>query len=196
MHLKVKIQGRRAHGAYPWRGTNAIDIAVNIISELKKVKFSYRSDKHLRPPTVNVGTIKGGDKVNIVADWCEFELDFRFLPGTLAPELLKKLRSIIKKYTKKFKIEIESIQQPYRISQKHELVLQLKSAMRNLKVKPLIKGSEGATVITFFQHKNIPALATGFGSGGCAHMSDEFVRVSNLYKGTQVLEEFLKSYKF
>jgi len=196
MHLKVKILGKRAHGAYPWRGLNAIDIAINIIKEIKKRKFSYKKDKLLRPPTINVGTIKGGDKVNIVADWCEFELDFRFLPGMSARDLLKELKRAIRKYSRRYKIEIQGIQQPYQISQTHSLVGHLKKAAQNFKISSTVKGSEGATVITFFQHKNIPAVATGFGSGGCAHMADEFVKIDNLYKGAKFLEEFLKNYKF
>jgi acetylornithine deacetylase/succinyl-diaminopimelate desuccinylase-like protein len=51
-------------------------------------------------------------------------------------------------------------------------------------------------MITFFQHKGIPAIATGFGCGGCAHIADEYVKVENLYRGALVLEEFLRSYRF
>jgi succinyl-diaminopimelate desuccinylase len=196
MHLKVKIQGKRAHGAYPWRGVNAIDIAVNMLKEMKKHKFVYKKNKYLRPPTLNIGTIRGGDKVNIVADWCEFELDFRFLPGMSARELLRDLRNTINKHTKKFKIEIEGIQQPYRIDERHSLVAGLKNAMEQFKVRPVVKGSEGATVITFFQDKNIPSVATGFGSSGCAHIANEYVKIENLYKGARVLEKFLKDYQF
>jgi len=207
MHIKVKIQGKRAHGAYPGRGINAIDIAIDIIKEIKAHRFHYRKNKFLKAPTINTGTIRGGDKVNVVADWCEFELDFRFLPGSQAKDLLKALKGIINKHTKKFyrhggipknagKIEIEGIQEPYNINKGHSLVKGFISAMRKFKIKPRISGSEGATVITFFQHKNIPAIATGFGSGGCAHTADEYVKVDNLYKGALVLEEFLKNYRF
>ena len=196
IHLKVKIQGLRAHGAYPWMGINAIDIAIDIIREVKSHKFHYSGNKYLRPPTINTGTIRGGDKVNVVADWCEFELDFRFLPGMSAKKLLKVLKDIIRKRTRNFRIEIEGIQEPYYISQNHPLVEGLTRAMREFKILPHIKGSEGATVITFFQHKNIPAIATGFGSSGCAHTVDEYAKVDNLYKGTLALEEFLKSYQF
>lgn len=196
MHLKVKIQGKRAHGAYPERGINAIDIAIDTIKEIKAHKFPYPENRYLRPPTLNIGTIKGGDKVNVVADWCEFELDFRFLPGMSAKGLLKVLRGIINRHAKKFKIEIEGIQEPYCISKRHPLVVYLKKAMRKVRVKPVVKGSEGATGITFLQHKNIPAVATGFGSGGQAHATDEYVKIDNLYKGTHVLEEFLKNYRF
>jgi len=196
VHLKVKIQGRRAHGAYPELGINAIDITIDILKELRRYKFVYPKNKYLKPPTLNIGTIKGGDKVNVVADWCEFELDFRFLPGMSEKEILKVLEQIIHRYTRKFKIEIEGIQKPYRISETHPLVRHLTEAVRKVGLGPVIKGSEGATTITFFQDKNIPAVATGFGCGGCAHISDEYVKIDNLYKGALVLEEFLKKYRF
>jgi len=196
MHMTVKITGKRAHGAYPWRGINAIDIAINAIKEIKSIKFSRTRHKYLRPPTINVGTIRGGDKVNIVADWCEFELDFRFLPGSHASEIISKVKKILSSYTKKYKVQIQGIQQPYNIEEAHALVSCLKKAARIVKVSARVKGSEGATVITFFQHKNIPAIATGFGYGGSAHTADEFVKIDRLYKGALLLEEFLKNYNF
>ena len=205
IHLKVKLIGKRAHGAYPWRGINAIEIATDIIKALKSHRWEFKQNKYLRGPTLNIGTIKGGDKVNIVADWCEFELDFRFLPGSCAEGILKEIKSIIQKQVGKFypknrmprnvlKIEIEGIQQPYSIKEDHPLVNYMKEAMRQVHVKPIIKGSEGATTITFFQNKNIPAIAIGFGAQGCAHITDEYVRVDKLYKGALVLENFCRDF--
>jgi len=196
MHLKVYIKGRKAHGAYPWLGVNAIDIAARVIVDLKKQRINYKKNKYLRHPTINVGTISGGDKVNVVSDWCEIGLDFRFLPGTTEKKLLNDLRKTISKYTSNFRIEIEGIQAPYSINSAHPLVRGLSSAMKNLKITPRISGSEGATVITFFKLKNIPAVATGFGTESCAHVADEYACLSNLYKGAQVLVSFLKNYKF
>ncbi|OGX45407.1 MAG: hypothetical protein A3G38_00460 [Omnitrophica WOR_2 bacterium RIFCSPLOWO2_12_FULL_51_8] len=194
VHLKVKVEGRRAHGAYPWRGINAIDLAIKIIQGIKDKKFRCPKNRYLRPPTINLGTISGGDKVNVVADWCEFELDFRFLPGMRAQDYLRQLTKIAGRYARKFKIEVEGIQEPYCISQSHPLVAGLKKAMRRIGAPCRVRGSEGATVITFFQDQGIPAVATGFGSAGCAHAADEYARIANLYKGAQVLEEFLMTY--
>jgi len=161
MHLKVHIKGRKAHGAYPWLGVNAINIAAKVIADLEKKRVGYKKNKYLRQPTINVGTICGGDKVNVVSDWCEFGLDFRFLPGMSEKELLAALKKTISKYTSNFRIEIQGIQDPYSIDSGHPLVKGLASAMKNLKISPRISGSEGATVITFFKLKNIPAVATG-----------------------------------
>ncbi|MDD4893956.1 MAG: M20 family metallopeptidase [Candidatus Omnitrophica bacterium] len=196
IHLKVKIKGKKAHGAYPWQGVNAIDIAVDILKELKAHKFIYPKDKYLKPPTLNIGTIKGGDKVNVVSDWCEFELDARFLPGMREETILKYIESTVRKYARKFKIEIEGVQAPYRIDEKEPLVKYLKMAAGKFKIRPRIEGSEGATVITFFQEKNIPAIATGVGAPGCDHIADEYVKIDNLYKGAVLLEEFIKIYRF
>ena len=234
IHLKVKIQGKSAHGAYPWKGINAIDLALKVLSEIKSLRFTplekahtvrnkisngaranslilkdrpsysflrkgltgftYKKHSYLRPPTVNIGKIAGGDKVNVVADWCEFELDFRFLPGMSASGIIRELRRIIKKYTKKFTIEVKAMQKPTQIDRRHFLVEYLKKAILAHKIKPRIAGSEGATVITFLQNKNIPAVTTGFSCSGCAHSINEYIKVDYLYKGAKVLEDFLKNF--
>jgi len=195
-HLKIKVQGRRAHGAYPEKGINAIDIAIDLIKEIKSHKFKYAKNKYLKSPTVNIGTIKGGDKVNIVADWCEFEVDLRFLPGMPEKNILRRIEEILDKHAGRSRIEIEDIQRPYSISPRHPLVAGLKKAAGLFGARPQVKGSEGATVITFFQKRNIPAVACGFGSRNCAHMSDEYANIGNLYKGARALEFFLKDYFF
>lgn len=194
IHLKVKIQGKKAHGAYPHLGINAIDQAARVLIDLKKAGRAHKKHKYLMPPTVNTGTIQGGDKVNVVAGWCELELDFRFLPGESTKNILALLKEIIRRHAKKFTIEIEGIQQPYEIEETHHLVRGLFAAIKGAGARPRIKGSEGATVITFFQHKGIPAVATGFGSDVCAHMADEYVKIKNLYKGAVALEHFLKNH--
>ena len=196
IHVKVSVFGKRAHGAYPWLGENAIDSAVNIIRELKARRFAYKKNRYLKGPTVNVGTIKGGDKVNIVADWCEFELDFRFLPGMSAKDILKDLRRSVKKYSEKFRIEVNGIQDFFLIKENYSLVESLKKAIFSAGARPLIMGSEGATTISFFQEAKIPAVATGFGCEGCAHTANEYIRVDSLYKGAIALKAFLKNFKF
>ena len=191
IHLRIKIEGKRSHGAYPWRGVNAIEAAVKIINDLLCQRPAYLKNKYLRPPTINIGTIRGGDKVNVVADWCEFELDFRFLPGMSARSILTNLKKTVNKYTKNYKVEVNDTQDPYFIPEGHVFVAALNRAMRRLGIKGKVKGSEEATVITFFQHKGIPAVSAGFGSSGCAHTADEFARIPNLYKGALALEDFL-----
>lgn len=193
MHFKVKIFGKTAHGAYPERGINAIEISSRIICALKENKFKYKAHPLLKGPTVNIGKISGGQKVNIVAGYCEFEVDLRYLPGMDKDEIISKLKKIIAKFTKRFRIEFEDIQKPYTIDKKHPLVHSLTAAAKEIGIKPQIKGSEGATVITFFRRHNMPAISFGCGNSGCAHTNDEYVQIDNLYKGAKILEVFLKN---
>ncbi|MDD5019587.1 MAG: M20 family metallopeptidase [Candidatus Omnitrophica bacterium] len=194
IHFKVRVPGRKAHGAYPSRGVNAIDRAVVLISALKKIKLPFRRHALLKPPTVNIGTICGGDKVNMVADWCEFEVDLRFLPGMAAPAILEQVRETFRGTGVPFRLEIHDIQQPYEIATDHPLVRALRAAAKGVVASSPVRGSEGATVITFFKRKGIPAVATGWGAGGCAHATDEFVRVADMYRGARILERFIKTF--
>lgn len=194
IHCRIQIFGKKAHGAYNWRGINAIEHAARIITKLKKIKWIYKKHPLLHAPTMNVGVIQGGDKVNMVSDFCEFALDTRFLPGMDPKAILKKIRSVIKSETDKFKIEIDDMQMPYEIDPKHPYVKAYVKTVKKMGSHAEVKGSEGATVITFFQKHKIPAFATGFGAHGTAHTNDEYIFVKSLCKGTKVLEQYIKEY--
>jgi len=193
-HCRVQIFGKKAHGAYNWLGVNAIEIAARVINRLKQHQFKYKKHPLLVPPTKNIGTIRGGDKVNIVADFCEFSVDIRFLPGQTAGGVLKEIKSIIAKETKKFKVILDDTQKPYGIDPKHPFVKTYVEASRKMGFKAHLKGSQGATVITFFQDYGIPAFSTGWGSHGVIHANDEYVDIKNLYNGARALEAFVKAY--
>ncbi len=193
IHFKISIYGKKAHGAYPWKGINAIEIASEIINELKRYEFKIpKKNKILKVPTINIGTIKGGDKVNIVADFCEFEVDIRYLPGMNAKSTLKEIKDVINKKTKRFKIQVNDIQKPYEISMNHPFVHSLLKTWRLYHRNTRVRGLGGATVITFFKERGIPAVATGFGMKDCAHITDEYARIDYIYNGAKALEAFLK----
>lgn len=194
IHCRIQIFGKKAHGAYNWRGVNAIEQAAETIRRVKALRWSYQKHPLLRGPTTNVGVIKGGDKVNMVADFCEFALDLRYVPGMAPRAILRRLRTTVAAVTSKFKIIIDDLQLPYTIDPRHPAVeLYLKTA-RRMKCPAAVKGSEGATVITFFRKHKIPAFASGFGARGTAHTTDEYINVNSLYQGTKFLEEYIKEY--
>ncbi len=193
-HCRVQIFGKKAHGAYNWLGVNAIEIAARVIIRLKKHQFKYKKHPLLVPPTKNIGTIKGGDKVNMVADFCEFALDIRFMPGMKAQGVLKEIKRVIAQETKDFKVVIDDTQKPYEIEARHPFVKIYGETCRKMGFKTYLKGSQGATVITFFQDYGIPAFSTGWGSHGVAHANDEYAEIKTLYNGARVLEEFIKEY--
>ena len=187
----IKIKGKEAHGAYPEEGINAIEIAAKIITELKKHKFTHEPHPLFKEPTINIGTIKGGKIVNMVAEYCEFEADIRYLPGMDKDNILKAIEDIIKKHSKEYTITIDSQLDPYEMESEHKIIENLKEAFENKGKTANICGSSGATVVCEFKKYNIPAIATGFGVDECMHAKDEYVVVDDLVEGAEILEEFV-----
>lgn len=196
LHFTVKVSGRKAHGAYPQLGRNAINGAACLIQVLTRIRFSGPRHSLLQPSTINIGTIHGGDKVNIVADWCEFEVDVRFLPGMKARDIIKRVKAVFDKEDVSYKIVIDNVQAPFEIASGHFLVKALQKAAATCHVQTRIAGSSGATVLSFFQDQRIPAVATGYGVAACMHASDEFVRAHDLFNGARVLERFIKDFDY
>jgi len=194
IHSRIQIFGKKAHGAYNWRGVSAIEIAAKIINKLKAHKFKYKKHRLLRGPTFNVGVIQGGDKVNMVCDFCEFALDTRFPPGMKTKEALAAIKKIVASEAKKFKILHDSVQEPYEMDTKDPRIESYLKLAKKMGCNAKFKGSEGATVITFFQHQKIPAFATGWGAHGTLHTNDEYIYIKSLCRGTRLLEEYLKEY--
>jgi len=92
--LRVAVRGRTAHGGAPQEGVNAIDALVEYVRRLR----ARPSARHplVGADTLNLGTLRGGTRVNAVADECEAELDFRF--GTVpAAEAEQGLRQVMER---------------------------------------------------------------------------------------------------
>ena len=90
--LEAILRGKAAHGSMPEEGVNAIEKAARAINSLTGLDFG-QTHPQLGRPTLNVGTIQGGTKINIVPDYAAFTLDVRTLPGqfmTEAEEIISK----------------------------------------------------------------------------------------------------------
>lgn len=79
--LRASFQGRAAHGSLPHLGDNAALKAARAALLLSEHDFGLAPHPLLGPVTVNVGTLRGGHKVNMVPDHAQLGLDLRTLPG-------------------------------------------------------------------------------------------------------------------
>jgi acetylornithine deacetylase/succinyl-diaminopimelate desuccinylase family protein len=82
--LEVEVRGRSAHGGRPWLGVNAISKLARIVRALEEdllPRLASRTHPLLPAPTINLGTIRGGTKFNLVADRATLQLDRRLVPG-------------------------------------------------------------------------------------------------------------------
>jgi succinyl-diaminopimelate desuccinylase len=82
--LEIEVRGRSAHGGRPWLGVNAISKLARIMRALEDEllpRLATRTHPLVPAPTINLGTIRGGTKFNLVADRATLELDRRLVPG-------------------------------------------------------------------------------------------------------------------
>jgi acetylornithine deacetylase/succinyl-diaminopimelate desuccinylase len=96
--LAVDFRGRAAHGGTPERGVNAIVAAARFVAlarERLAEPFALRRHPLLGPPTLNFGTIRGGDQPSTVAASCELTLDRRSVPGESFATLTAELRALL-----------------------------------------------------------------------------------------------------
>ena len=63
--FSVRIEGKSAHGAAPWKGVDAIAVAAQVITALQQIA-SRQTDIN-EPVVVTVGTIHGGSRANSLA---------------------------------------------------------------------------------------------------------------------------------
>ena len=63
--IQITIRGKKSHGAQPQMGVDAIVVAAECVTALQTI-HSRRIDP-LEPLVITIGTIKGGDRNNIIA---------------------------------------------------------------------------------------------------------------------------------
>jgi acetylornithine deacetylase len=81
---RIRVRGRACHSAFPEQGSNAIYPAGRVILALEALagELLTRHPAHpCGPPTLNLGTIRGGAGVNLVPDLVVLEVERRVLPG-------------------------------------------------------------------------------------------------------------------
>jgi acetylornithine deacetylase/succinyl-diaminopimelate desuccinylase len=96
--LEIAFVGRAAHGGRPEAGVNAINAAAHFVAlvEAKLVPALNRKPHPLLgPPTINCGTISGGDQPSTVAARCVLRVDRRSVPGESYASLCEELRALL-----------------------------------------------------------------------------------------------------
>src|SRR5919106_1045913 len=90
----ARFKGVSAHGSMPELGVNAIYKAARALGALEGFDFQTPTHPVMGKPTLNVGTITGGNTVNAVPDSASIGVDIRTVPGMDHEALLKRMRDV------------------------------------------------------------------------------------------------------
>ncbi|PCI34411.1 MAG: acetylornithine deacetylase [Alphaproteobacteria bacterium] len=203
-HLLTRIYGLESHSSTD-RGVNTVMYAAEMIHYLGELAEEMRGRapqvEGFDPPytTVHVGRIKGGTAANITPSYCEFEWDFRPMPGVQQDEVLTRFNQHVTGHIlpamqkgcagqdlSKVKVETDLMAHvptllPESGSSAETLVLAL--AEQN-EVAVVSYGTEAGI---FQATGGVPTVVCGPGSILQAHKPDEYIALSEL----QACDNFL-----
>jgi acetylornithine deacetylase len=80
LYARVSARGRAAHSAYPEEGVSAIEAVLDALERLRRLPLP--THEVLGRGTVNIGTIAGGVRPNVIPEQCQTELLFRTVEDT------------------------------------------------------------------------------------------------------------------
>lgn len=96
--LEIEFRGKATHGGTPERGINAISAAsrfVVLVEEKLKPQLRQRAHPVIGAPTINMGTIHGGDQPSTVAANCKIQLDRRWVPAENVELVFSELEDLL-----------------------------------------------------------------------------------------------------
>lgn len=184
--LRISAVGKTAHGAYPWRGDNAI---------LKINQFLYRLQKIYPTPkqqawvtTVNISSISTSNKsFNKIPDDCILEIDTRFIAKD-SKSFLPKIQKLLPKGCS---LEVVT-NEPALFTPKTNEFVQLLSTItaRVIKKNIVLRGAQGTSDARHFAR--VGGQGIEFGPiGGDIGSDHEWVDLPSLAKYYEILKEFL-----
>lgn len=102
LEYKIEMYGEAVHSSLKPKGISAIDETVKFLNDLNKLVEELQKEKNdmfeIPMLTNNIGLIKGGTALNIVADYCETKFDFRTISSKQNIDIDEKLKELSKKY--------------------------------------------------------------------------------------------------
>jgi succinyl-diaminopimelate desuccinylase len=144
-------------------------------------------------PTLNIGRIQGGTKVNMVPDRCEMEVDRRMLPTEEKEAVLNEMKEALDSLRFQdplFQYEMQEIDfaEPSEINPREEIVGVAIEAIQEVRGEtPEVKGFSGFSDARFYINQcQIPTLIWGPGDTDQSHTTDESVDVDALVQAAQI----------
>ncbi|MCJ7785916.1 MAG: M20 family metallopeptidase [Desulfobacterales bacterium] len=198
--LRIHTIGKSAHGSKPHLGVNAVEKMMKVIERLNFIPLK-KEHPLLGKPTLNIGTIQGGTKINVVPEGCEIEVDRRMLPGEKKEEVLGEIKEILDSLQSQdplFQYRMEEIDfaEPSEVDPDEEIVKMGVEAIQNVTGrKPMLRGFSGFTDSRYYINQcHIPTLILGPGGVDQSHTTDESVEVDALVHAAHIYAMILVDY--
>ena len=193
---KIKIIGEQCHVAYQHRGNNPSTTLVQILKEIKDIKFD-QGNKHFQSTNLEVTKINiENDADNIIPGSAEATFNVRFNNKHSSNSIKKKLNKIFKRITKKnkskFKIDYRVSGEAF-LTKPNKTTYMIQNIVKKItKIKPKLSTTGGTSDLRFIKAIS-PGLEFGL-VGKTMHKVDEAVSLKDLKNLKKIYFNILRNY--
>jgi acetylornithine deacetylase len=192
----VRLLGESGHSSDPALGNNALDAMHAVIGDLIKfreeLKTRYHNDLFAIPyPTLNLGSIHGGDNPNRICGHCELAFDVRLTPGMHIDTVRAEIRDRITSITDPLQIQFELLPifegVPAFLAEENSELLRTAEELTGHSGTSAAFGTEAP----FLQQLGMDTIILGPGNIDQAHQPDEYMSVSMINPCINLLRELI-----
>ncbi|MDQ3951798.1 MAG: M20 family metallopeptidase [Actinomycetota bacterium] len=186
--LRLTTRGVAGHGSAPERGVNAIKHMAEILLHLEDTLPDV-SHPLLGGPTISVGTIRGGEKVNIIAAACVAEIDRRSVPGETKESVVEGIEEAVERARKRFAevdahVDLAFFAEPFEVPPDAPVVTAAVDAIRTTTGRDVdVIGFRGASDARFLFEAGADVIVCGPGDIALAHTARESIDLAELEHG-------------
>jgi succinyl-diaminopimelate desuccinylase len=183
--VRITTKGVATHGSAPERGVNAVRHMAEIVRHLEATVPNI-SHPVLGAPSIGVGTITGGTKVNIVPAWCTVEVDRRSIPGETKESVRESIQAAVDLAREAHpnidaEIDVMFYADPFEVDESSRVVREVVSAVSDATASnaPVI-GFRGASDARFLAEAGADVVICGPGDIALAHTARESVDLNEV----------------
>ena len=193
---KLTVIGVQGHVAYPNRANNPSTALVQILKELKGIKFD-KGTKNFQPTNLEITKININNSAdNVIPGLAHASFNIRFNNKHSSNSLKSKINKIVKKICNKnkskYKIEYNVSGEAF-LTSPNETTYMIQNTIKKItKIKPRLSTTGGTSDARFIR-KISPCLEFGL-VGKTMHKVDEVVALKDLKKLTLIYSNILENY--
>ena len=196
MNGRLSVIGIQGHVAYPHRANNPSTALVQILKELKEIKFD-KGTKNFQPTNLEVTKINIDNTAdNVIPGLANATFNIRFNNKHSSNSIKTKINKILKKICHKnksnYKIEYSVSGEAF-LTKPNQTTYMIQDIIKKItKIKPELSTTGGTSDARFIR-KIAPCLEFGL-VGKTMHKVDEAVSLGDLKKLTLIYSNILKNY--
>lgn len=216
--MEIRVNGKAVHGGAMEKGINAISKAAKLINRLETSyipKLEQKRHPLLGVPTLNFGTIEGGDQPSSVPGQCTIRVDRRWVPEETLEDVYSGIQRVIdelKLEDPQFDAELRDMfekddllpHQPFSTDESDPLIVSARRAMGRLEKEAEFPTATFQHELTLFPAWSDAGFISNMTKASCiilapgdlavAHTKEESIELEEIYKAACLYKNIVLEY--